>query len=147
MANQFKIEDLVEKLRCLGRVFDLHPVQNLSKMIVAVDDGGNLIFNTHAAMEHYVSKNIPYVSFDKSSEEITKFIQEQRLIISSKKKKECSDKLQKIKEEKEKLELQIKELEQTMNSISTIDPSSDDKKFFAEIVSSQQPKKESVNNG
>jgi len=146
MANQFKIEDLVEKLRCLGRVFDLHPVQNLSKMIVAVEDG-DLIFNVHATTEHYVSKNIPHVSFDKSSEEITKFIQEQRLIISSKKKKECSDKLQKIKEEKEKLELQIKELEQAMNSISTVDPSSDDKKFFAEIVSSQQPKKESVNNG
>lgn len=146
MANQFKIEDLVEKLRCLGRVFDLHPVQNLSKMIVAVEDG-DLIFNVHATTEHYVSKNIPHVSFDKSSEEITKFIQEQRLIISSKKKKECSDKLQKIKEEKEKLELQIKELEQTMNSISTIDPSSDDKKFFAEIGSSQQPKNKSVNNG
>ena len=146
MANQFKIEELVEKLRCLGQVFDFHPVQNLSKMIVAVDDE-NLIFNANASIEVYVSKNIPYVSFDKPPLEITKFIQEQKMIISSKKKKECSDKLQKIKEEKEKLELQIKTLEQTINSISTIDPSSDDKKFFAEIVSSQQPKEKSVNNG
>jgi len=135
MKNPIDIEEFIEKLKLLGQVFELHPGIKISEIVVHKSND-ILVLNTNVA-DSVKTNGTPHVSFDKSQEEIARFIKDQTAIIDEKKRKEIMDQLHKVMKEKEELDLKIKNL-QSMAGLSTsatsTSTSEQDSKFYSEVV-------------
>ena len=131
MKNPIDIEEFIEKLRCLGQVFELHPDLKISDIVVHKSND-ILVLNTNTS-DFVKTNGTPHVSFDKSSEEIARFIKNQNAIIDEKKRKEIMDQLHKAMKEKEELDLKIKNL-QSMAGLPSSSISEQDSHFYQEVI-------------